>query len=144
MPTLDKGKWAEKQVLLWLNEESNKYTGLAFHRLPDARAARGVLASQPADAIIVKDGHFYLLEIKETAQTLRLPKAKVSQWGSLKKFYWAGAVPIVLVFMSASNRWVWLEAPNLGMDAEECPASFPLTNLPTFASAGEALEEYFK
>ena len=32
----------------------------------------------------------------------------------------------------------------LGMDAEDCPASFPLTNLPTFASAKEALEDYFR
>ena len=140
----DMGKWAEKQVLLWLSEESDKNTGLAFHRLPDARSARGALASQPADAMVVKDGDFYLLEIKETAQTSRLPKAKVSQWGSLKKFYWAGAVPLVLVFMSASSKWVWLGALDLGMDAEDCPASFPLTNLPTFASAKEALEDYFK
>lgn len=138
------GKWAEKQVLTWLNDQSNKSTGLAVHRLPDAHAARGALAAQPADALVVKDGDFYLLEIKETAQEKRLPKAKVSQWGSLKKFYWAGAVPLVLVFMSAINKWVWLGALDLGFHDDDCPASFPLTNLPTFASAGEALEEYFK
>lgn len=138
------GKWAEKQVLLWLKEESDKNTRLAFHRLPDARSARGVLASQPADLIVVSGGTFYLLEVKESAQTTRLPKAKVSQWGSMKKFYWAGATPVVLVFMSATSRWVWLSALNLGMDSEDCPPSFLLTNLDTFASAGEALERYFK
>jgi hypothetical protein len=46
--------------------------------------------------------------------------------------------------MSASSKWVWLDAIKLGMTDEDCPASFPLTNLPTFASAKEALEDYFK
>ncbi len=138
------GKWAEKQALLWLTEASNKSTDLAFHRLPDAHAARGALAAQPADLMVVKSGFFYLLEIKETAQTSRMPKAKVSQWGSLKKFHWAGAGIIVLVFMSAVNKWVGLGPLDLGMESDTCPASFPLTNLPQYDTAAEALEEYFK
>ncbi len=138
------GKWAEKQVLLWLTEASNKSTDLAFHLLPDAHAARGALAAQPADLMVVKSGFFYLLEVKETAQLSRLPKAKVSQWGSLKKFYWAGAGIIVLVYMSSLNKWVTLGPLALGMSDETCPASFPLTNLPQYDTAAEALEEYFK
>lgn len=138
------GKWAEKQALLWLTEASNKSTDLAFHRLPDAHAARGALAAQPADLMVVKDGFFFLLEVKESAQTSRLPKAKVSQWGCLKKFHWAGAGIIVLVFMSGINKWVTLGPIELGMGSETCPASFPLTNLPQYDTAAEALEEYFK
>ena len=138
------GKWAEKQALLWLTETSNKSTDLAFHRLPDAHAARGALAAQPADLMVVKSGFFYLLEVKETAQLSRLPKVKVSQWGCLKKFHWAGAGIIVLVFMSGINKWVTLGPLALGMSDETCPASFPLTNLPQYDTAAEALEEYFK
>lgn len=138
------GKWAEKQALLWLTEASNKSTDLAFHRLPDAHAARGALAAQPADILVVYKGYPVFLEIKETAQERRLPKAKVSQWGVLKKFHWAGASALVLVFMSAINKWVRLDAAQLGMTDGDCPASFPLTNLPQYDTAAEALEEYFK
>lgn len=138
------GKWAEKQALLWLTEASNKSTDLAFHRLPDAHAARGALAAQPADILVVHRGDAVFLEIKETAQERRLPKAKVSQWGTLKKLQWAGARVLVLVFMSTARQWTALGPLQLGMLEETCPASFPLTNLPQYDTAAEALEEYFK
>lgn len=144
MPKPNAGKWAEKEVQTWLNAASTQAHDFSWHRFPDAKAARGALAAQPADYLVVERGNVYLVEVKETAQTNRLPKAKVSQWSSLKKFYWAGAVVVVLVYMSAIDKWVWLNEIDLGMTDEDCPSSFLLTNKPTFSTAAEALQEIFR
>jgi len=61
----------------------------------------------------------------------------------LIKFYLTNSVFLFLVFMCTHSKCVYLTVDDLFSD-ETCPASFPLTNLPTYASAAEALEEYFK
>ena len=137
------GKKAEKQVQAWLEARSAAGVAFAFHRFPDARAARGMLAAQPSDYLVAHRGRMVLLEVKETQQERRLPKAKVSQYGALLKFYLAGSDVIVLVYRSTTSDWVYLDADNL-FDNAECPPSFPLYNLPAFASASDALEEIFR
>ena len=139
------GKWAEKEVQTWLTHKSNSTTDLAWHRFPDARAARGALAAQPSDLLVVYKDEVVFVEVKETAEARRLPKGKVSQWGVLKKFWWSGASVLVVVFMSAEGKWVLLDPLTLGMDSDDdCPASFPLSNLRRFDTAADLLEEYFK
>lgn len=122
---LAKGKWAEKQVQDWLKLRSDGSVGFAFHRLPDAGAARNFLAAQPADFLVSRTGTgSELLEIKETKELNRLPKAKLSQFGSLQRFYWAGTPTWVVVYLSSSNQWTYLSDRDL-FCFETCPASFP-------------------
>jgi hypothetical protein len=68
------GKVAEKAVQGWLEKTSASRRDFAFHRYPDARAARGALAAQPSDFLVAykKLGVFHL-EVKETEQQYRLP-----------------------------------------------------------------------
>ena len=147
MKKLDKGKWAEKEAAHWLEACSQQAHDFAWHRFADSKAARGLIAAQPSDFLVslaTKNGNRTIyLEVKESALERRLPKAKIGQYGMLRKFAWTNAEVLVLVFMSAFNTWVYLTNDDL-FSYEDCPASFPLTNLPTFASAKEALEDYFK
>jgi penicillin-binding protein-related factor A (putative recombinase) len=144
MIKLDKGKWAEKEAQKCLEKLSQASCSLSYHRLPDSHSARNFLQAQPADYLVVSGGNTTFLEVKESANPSRIPKAKISQWGALYRFHLAGASVLVLIYQSTHKHWVFLTNSALFEGFEDCPASFPLTNLPTFASAGEALEEYFK
>ena len=141
--TLDKGKQAEKEVQKVLDALTSAHHDFKAMRMPDAHAARGFLAAMPSDYLAVFKGVTTFIEVKSSEQPTRLPKAKVSQYGYLKSFHLAGAKVLVIVHQPLLQRWVYLTNDDL-FCYEDCPASFPLTNLPTFASAKEALEEYFK
>ncbi len=148
MKKLDPGKEAEKDAAEWLEARSLQAFDFAWHRFPDSRAARGLIGAQPSDFLVsVADGSYHnrtvYLEVKSTEMPTRLPKAKVSQYGMLRKFAWTNAEVLVLVHQPLLQRWVYLTNDDL-FSYEDCPASFPLTNLPTFASAKEALEDYFR
>jgi hypothetical protein len=144
----DRGKWAEKQAQDWLVAMSNAYRGFAFHRLPDARAARGALAPQPADFIVAAEWWKPIyLEVKETKEPKRLPREKISQYGKLKMFYWAGMPPRVLVYRSLSKLWTFLTEDELfpvegGKDAPP-PTSYLVDRGPQFGSAADALQTIF-
>jgi len=137
------GKWAEKEVQKALDSISASHFDLKAMRFPDARAARGFLSAMPSDYLAVFRGVTTFIEVKSSEQPLRLPKAKVSQYGYLKAFHLAGACVLVIVHQPLLQRWVYLTGEQL-FSYEDCPPSFPLTNLPTYASAAEALGEYFK
>ncbi len=137
------GKWAEKQVQTWLESRSATSFSFGWHRFPDARAARGALAAQPSDMLVVHTGVVMFLEIKESKETKRLPKAKVSQYGALLKFHLAGAKVAVLIFRSSLVDWVYITNEHL-FEHEECPPSFPFEGRPSFPSAAAALQEIFK
>ena len=148
MPKFDAGKWAEKEVQAWLEAKSAADAGFAWHRFPDARAARGALAAQPCDFLVSmamddNGGHrTVFLEVKETAQKNRLPKAKISQYGTLKKFYWTNADVMVLVYMSEFKKWVVLQATPEYNDLfyfDECPPSFDLSHLDKWDTAADVL-----
>ena len=141
------GKWAEKQVALFLEQCSNGSSSFAWHRLPDARSARGMLAAQPSDMIVslgTKHGNRTIyLEVKETKDIRRLQKAKIGQYGMLLKFWLTQAHVLVLVFMSTTQQWVMLKGGDL-FSLEECPPSFPLWGRQTYDTAADALSAYFK
>lgn len=141
------GKWAEKQVALVLEQCSNESIEFAWFRFSDARAARGLLAAQPADYLVSFMGNYHnrtvFLEVKECADPRRLPKAKIGQWGMLYKFWLTGAHVLVLVFMSKVQKWVRLTGDEL-FCYDECPPSFLLTNLQPYALAERALSDYFE
>lgn len=139
----DAGKWAEREAKLWLEAASSADAAMSFHRFPDARAARGALAAQPSDFMVVRSGELTFVEVKETAEVRRLPRAKVSQYGSLLKFHFAGAKVAVLVYRSAHQDWVLFENEAL-FDHEESPTSFKfLASQEKYPSAADALADLF-
>lgn len=141
------GKWAEAEARKYLEARSDRDFGFAFHRYPDARAARGSLPAQPSDYIVaLKDVHHHdhwHIEVKETAQERRLPKAKIRQYGMLKKFWWAGTLPLVPVFRSTLDDWVCLTHAEL-FATDDAPVSFLIDNLATFRTINELLDFYIK
>ncbi len=143
MPKIEKGKFAEKEVQKVLDTFTSENYDFKAMRMPDSHSARNFLAAMPSDYLAVFKGVTTFIEVKSTEQEKRLPKAKVSQYGYLKAFHLAGACVLVIVHQPLLLRWVYLTNEDL-FSYEDCPASFPLTNLPTFASAKEALEDYFK
>lgn len=143
MPKIEKGKLAEKEVQKVLDAFTSENYDFKAMRMPDAHAARGFLAAMPSDYLAVFKGVTTFIEVKSTEQPTRLPKAKVSQYGYLKAFHLAGAKVLVIVHQPLLSRWVMLTGDDL-FSYEECPASFPLTNLPQYDTAAEVLEEYFK
>lgn len=139
----DPGKWAEREAALWLEAASQKAHDFAFHRYPDAKAARGALAAQPADFLVAACGNTYHLEVKETKQINRLPKAKVRQFGMLKKFHWAGITPYVVVYRSEREDWIYL-GPSQLFCFEDCPPSFDMTHLQIYPNCAAVLQEILK
>jgi hypothetical protein len=140
----DKGKYAESEAFRWLETRSANDSEFAWHRYPDARSARGALAAQPADSQVLVQGRHTMLEIKETAQVYRLPRTKITQYGALKRFWWAGSAVVVLVYRSVHMDWVFFTGDDLFPEAEETPASFPFKGQKTYATAALALQEIFK
>lgn len=137
----DAGKWAEREVQKWLDAESKANAKFAFHRFPDARAARGALASQPSDHLTVHRGEITFLETKETAELRRLPRDRISQYGALQKMSWAGARVAVIVHRATYPDWIVLH--NKDLFFADTPPSFPFLGLPTYPTAAAALAELF-
>lgn len=145
-PRGDLGKWAEKEVGKWLDARSQAHSDFAFHRYPDARAARGALTSQPADFVIgcrtALGSAAIHLEVKETAQERRLPKSKISQYGALLKFHWAGFRTLLVVYRSKHNDWTYFTGPEL-FEHYEAPASFAFIEGRSFPTAAALLNHLF-
>lgn len=143
--TKDPGKWAEAEVQKWLEDKSARDARFAFHRYPDARAARGALAAQPADYLVAQSPphrlpYVFNVEVKETANPVRLPRAKVGQYGKLRMFHLAGMRTLLLVYRSAHDDWVAFEGHELF--PAETPISFPFPNISYFTAA-DALTVFF-
>jgi hypothetical protein len=145
-PRGELGKWGEKQVGKWLEARSTSEAGFAYHRYPDARAARGALPAQPADFLVayrtpLRSSAIHL-EVKETAQKTRLPRAKVSQFGKLQMFHWAGFRTLIVVYRSLFNDWTYFVPHDL-FTTEEPPASFPFVEGRSFPTAEALLDSLF-
>lgn len=137
----DLGKKVEAAVAEVLKAWSQADTSFAFHRYPDARAARGALAAQPADFLVSHKGSgAFHLEVKDTSQPRRLPRQKVSQYGVLKMFWWAGINPYVLVHRSTLGNWCVLTAKELFPEGST-PPSFLMEGLATYPNPAAALRE---
>lgn len=132
----DKGKWAEKQIQDLLVAYNRRFLDVTFHRLPDARAARGALAAQPADFLLAAHGRGYFLEVKETAQLHKLPRDKVSQAPELRKFALAGMGFAVLVYHSALDQWRCIPQEVFMGDL---PASWDISHLELYDTPEKAL-----
>lgn len=129
-----RGKEAEKEVEALLRQWNTR-GDFAWHRFPDSRAARGVIAAQPSDVLIVVNGTTIFLETKETAHDSRVAKDKVSQLPMLYKFFYAGATCLVLVKHTKLKRWRIVYATNLPIGLP----SWDLSEFPLFETAQDAL-----
>lgn len=125
-PAAHKGKSAEALVSAWLEARQASSSGFAYHRLPDAKAARGALAAQPADFIIsTHRGGMAFLEVKESGERYRLPKANISQYGKLLAFHLAGTPSWVLVRRTLTSDWLIFSSHGImGQDNRDLK-SFP-------------------
>lgn len=144
-PRGDLGKWAESEAGKWLQAQSDAQFDFAFHRLPDTRAARGMISAQPAD-FIVANGSAYggrYLEVKETANPTRLPRDKVPQLPLLQKFWWAGTRFDVVVYRSTYDDWVIFKPNELCPPGVDAPKSFPFGDRPSYPTAAAALQKVF-
>lgn len=128
------GRETEKIVSDLFREQNNRLD-FAWHRFPDAKAARGALAAQPADFLVVEGGRTYFVELKALKHPYRLPRDRVSQLAVLRKFEHAGAVAIILVFHYLEGVWRMVNASNLEFDVP----SWDLREVPAHTSAYEAL-----
>lgn len=143
-PRGDLGKWAEKQTHTWLEEMSKRTLRFKYHRLPDARAARGALAAQPSDFIVGLRGIASWLEVKETEQVRRLPKAKISQYGQLYSWYLANFQVFVLVYRSKLDDWVILNGYQLFEGDAVSLTSFSMDDQPSYPTAAAALAALYE
>lgn len=139
----DLGKWAEGEVMSWLNERADLQYDFAFHRFPDARAARGALGKQPSDFLVAPGWgkQSFLFEVKETAQKSRLPIKKIRQYGKMKMFHAAGMGAAVLVYASVHKGWAILGPDELCFDGD-APLSFELPDV-FYPTHNEALNVLF-
>lgn len=143
----DPGKEVEKLVETWLEARAAKQLGFAFHRYPDARAARGALAAQPADWIVgmrvsERARYAFHLEAKDTAEVKRLPKKAIRQYGKLLMFHHAGFETLVVIRRRVVGDWVYLSGSDL-FSQGECPPSFLLEDRRKFPDHIQLLEYLF-
>lgn len=135
LPPEKTGK-ATEQLVEKLFEQWNQDVNFSWHRLPDARAARGFLAAQPADYIWWRRPAGGYLEVKATQHAYRLSKDKVRQLPLLHKHGLAGAQCYVLVHHYLQGTWRVVAAADLALGLP----SWDLSAVPTFTSAEAALK----
>ena len=118
-----------------LFKEMNNRQDFAWHRMPDAKAARGRIKAQPADYIYRHGTHSGFLEVKALKHPYRLPAERVTQLPTLLKWELAGSSDAVLVhhYMQGLWRVVFPNELTLGVP------SWDLSNHHGFASAEDAL-----
>jgi hypothetical protein len=129
-----RGKEAEKEVQDILRKWNTR-GDFAWHRMADARAARGLISAQPCDYLVVSNGNTVFLEVKSLAHDYRIAKDKVDQAPTLWKFHFAGATALVLVLHTKLKKWrvVHIKELELGLP------SWDLSKYDLHDSAQEAL-----
>lgn len=113
----------------------NTSQGFAYMRFADAKAARGLIKAQPADYLFVYNGTTVFLEVKALKHPKRLPKDRVTQLPTLKKFQMAGAECVVLVHHYMEGIWRLVDVSDL----EPGVPSWDLSLFQPFASPADAL-----
>lgn len=113
----------------------NAHQAFAWHRMPDARAARGALAAQPGDFVWRCGSHGGFLEVKALKKSKRLPAARLTQHAVLSKWSLAGGDNLVLVFQYPEMVW---KVANI-LDLPFGVASWDLSKLSAFDTAEAAL-----
>jgi hypothetical protein len=133
------GRETEKLVEDQLRELNKKLT-FAWHRLPDAKSSRGMVAAQPADYLYFAKGvGGGFIEVKALKHETRLPRARVTQLATLNKFGHAGAASFVLIHHYTIGVWRVVEV----CDLEPQVASWCVSGEKSFNSAAEALQYLF-
>ena len=129
------GKETERMVIEEL-DQLNTRLDFAYHRLPDAKAARGALAAQPAD-FIVSSGKGMYLEVKAIKHAFRVPKDKIRQLAVLKKFELAGMPAAIIVHHYIEGIWRVVRPKDLefGVPSWDISAAYG------HSSVGEAVKE---
>lgn len=145
----DKGKWAEAEVQGWLDARLAAVRNFWYHRYPDARAARGALAPQPADFEVSfcwgsqydpRTRYAMKLEVKETKRNNSLPLDKVGQYGKLKMAWWSGVRCFVVVYRSEKDDWTWLSDYEI-FQYDDAPTSFVFDGKRSFPTAAAVMNE---
>ena len=113
----------------------NRKLLFAWHRLPDAKAARGRLAAQPADFMYRYASNSGFLEVKALKHAFRLPAERVIQLPTLLKWNLAGSKNFVLVHHYMEGVWRVVSPTQL----ETGVPSWDLREFPTFPTAEAAL-----
>lgn len=131
------GRETEKLVISVL-EKLNTRQNFAWHRLPDAKAARSLLSAQPADMVVADGKKGLFLEVKACKHPFRLAKDKVRQLPLLRKFAMAGMPGVIVVHHYIEGVWRCF----LAKDLEFGLPTWDLRPFPTFPSAELALSAY--
>lgn len=110
--------------------------GFAAHRLPDAKSARGALKAQPADYLLANHEQASFIEVKALKHPRLLPRDRVSQLATLKKFEETAMRNYVLVFQYLEGLWRIQSVEHLEFGA----TSWDVTKWPTFDSPEDAMK----
>ena len=84
---------------------ANNLSNFAWHRLPDAKAARGAMAAQPADYMFRFGNIAGFLEVKALKHDYRLPASRLTQLPVLNKWALAGNQNYVLINHYMIGQW---------------------------------------
>lgn len=128
------GKETEKLIEA-LFVQWNVRQSFAWHRLPDAKSARGRVAAQPADYIYRSGDYSGFIEVKALKHPYRLPADRVTQLPVLKKWGLAGSQNLILVHQYMEGVWRVMFPTGLPSDVP----SWDMRNIPTYPSAEDAL-----
>lgn len=107
----------------------------AWHRLPDARAARGALKAQPGDYQYIFHKVFGYIEVKALKHPTRLPATRLTQLPIMNKWEMAGASSVVLVHHYMTGEWRAVSPAVLPVGA----TSWDLSSFKSHATVEEAL-----
>lgn len=113
----------------------NQRLKFAWHRMPDAKAARGRMAAQPADYIYRNGGFSGFIEVKALKHAYRLPSDRVTQLPTLHKWAVAGSHNFVLVHHYMEGTWRVVASSQLEFGVP----SWDLRAFPTYPTAEAAL-----
>jgi len=113
----------------------NERQDFAWHRLPDAKAARGRLAAQPADFLWRCGEMSGFLEVKALNHPYRLPASRLTQLPTLKKWTLASSKDIVLVHHYMLGLWTSCFVQELDFGVP----SWDLRDFPSCQTAERAL-----
>ena len=122
-------------------DKMNTRQDFTYHRMPDAKAARGALPAQPGDFLYASNDstlvtpYVGFLEVKACKHPYRLAKDKISQLAKLNLFEMAGAKSYVLVNHYLQGYWRVVPTSWL---ADGAP-SWDLSGCPMYSSPVEAL-----
>lgn len=116
-------------------DKMNTRQDFTYHRMPDAKAARGALPAQPGDFLYASNDSTLgspcvgFLEVKACKHPYRLAKDKISQLAKLNLFEMAGAKSYVLVNHYLQGYWRvvptnWLADGVPSWDLSNC-ATYP-------------------